>query len=235
MKTHFTKEQLEKEYLTENLNTTELANKYGVDSETIRHHLVKFGIPRRVRGAGGKNIISIEGKKFGRLLVIKKVINNKNTASVWECKCDCGNTTIVLGHSLRKGLTTSCGCVRIEKQLRYHNDLSYSMWNRIITGALSRGLSFDITIEDAWKQYIKQDKKCALSGLEINLVKNLTKDRKLNTASLDRIDSSKGYTKDNIQWLHKDINILKNNYTEKEFLFYCRKIVEYADKPKTIN
>lgn len=30
---------------------------------------------------------------------------------MWECMCDCGNTTIVAGNHLRSGETKSCGCL----------------------------------------------------------------------------------------------------------------------------
>ena len=46
-----------------------------------------------------------------------------------------------------------------------------------------------------------------------------------STASLDRIDSSKGYTIDNIQWLHKDINKMKWDFSQEKFLELCKKIV----------
>lgn len=53
-------------------------------------------------------------------------------------------------------------------------------------------------------------------------------------ASLDRIDSSKGYVKNNLQWLHKDINIMKRHHSEKYFLELCQKITEYARNTKKI-
>ena len=42
-----------------------------------------------------------------------------------------------------------------------------------------------------------------------------------NTASLDRIDSSKGYVKDNVQWVHKDINRMKWNFPQDKFVKLC--------------
>ena len=48
------------------------------------------------------------------------------------------------------------------------------------------------------------------------------------TASLDRIISTNGYTIDNIQWVHKDINELKWDKTYEELLSICKKVVEYA-------
>jgi hypothetical protein len=43
---------------------------------------------------------------------------------------------------------------------------------------------------------------------------------------LDRIDSSKGYTIDNVQWVHKIVNIMKHDVEEKEFFNWCKLITE---------
>ena len=51
-------------------------------------------------------------------------------------------------------------------------------------------------------------------------------DKSKTTASLDRIDSSKGYTTDNIQWVHKDINIMKNDYGNDYFIEICKKVAK---------
>ena len=47
------------------------------------------------------------------------------------------------------------------------------------------------------------------------------------TASLDRIDSSRGYVIDNIQWVHKDINWLKNDWSQKEFIELCSRVANH--------
>jgi len=54
--------------------------------------------------------IDLTGQKFGRLTVIEKA-SIKNKQILWKCLCDCGNEKIVLGNSLKKGLTKSCGCI----------------------------------------------------------------------------------------------------------------------------
>ena len=46
-------------------------------------------------------------------------------------------------------------------------------------------------------------------------------DTTYKTASVDRIDSSKGYIADNIQILHKDINVMKWDFTQDYFLHLC--------------
>ena len=38
----------------------------------------------------------------------------KSKGVYWICKCDCGNETSVIAHSLKKGTTTSCGCYKSE-------------------------------------------------------------------------------------------------------------------------
>ena len=56
----------------------------------------------------------LTGQTFGLLTVIKQYGIDKNSGcALWECKCQCGNTTIVLGHNLTRMKTVSCGCARI--------------------------------------------------------------------------------------------------------------------------
>lgn len=53
----------------------------------------------------------LEGKKFGKLTVIdfNPEKSQKLKASVWNCKCDCGNITTVDRPSLINGKRTDCG------------------------------------------------------------------------------------------------------------------------------
>lgn len=41
------------------------------------------------------------------------------------------------------------------------------------------------------------------------------------TASVDRIDSTKGYTPDNVQWVDKRINFMKQHFSQVEFVELC--------------
>lgn len=58
--------------------------------------------------------LNLEGQRFGRLIVIKRVKTpNENDGHIyWLCQCDCGNTAIVRGNRLISGITTSCGCYK---------------------------------------------------------------------------------------------------------------------------
>ena len=54
-------------------------------------------------------LIDLSGQRFGRLTVIERAANN-GTKTMWECKCDCGNTKVVSGSNLKNGNVKSCGC-----------------------------------------------------------------------------------------------------------------------------
>ena len=58
----------------------------------------------------------ITNVRFGRLVAISKTgKNTKDNYVIWNCKCDCGNECEVDIHSLQKGNTQSCGCLRKER------------------------------------------------------------------------------------------------------------------------
>ncbi len=103
-----------------------------------------------------------------------------------------------------------------------YGEISSSYFNNIKKGAIHRNILFEITIQDVNNQWIKQTGICNLSGQKIEFIS-----QRNYTASLDRIDSSKGYTIDNIQWIHKDINRMKNKFNQQYFVEMCSKIHMY--------
>lgn len=51
-------------------------------------------------------------------------------------------------------------------------------------------------------------------------------------ASIDRIDSSKGYTLDNVQLVCNIVNLMKNTLSIDELCDWCKSIVSYQDDHK---
>lgn len=100
-------------------------------------------------------------------------------------------------------------------------DISGSIFGFIRINAKDRNLEFSITIEYIWNLFLKQNKKCAITN------KTLYFDKKNKTASLDRIDSSKGYIEGNVQWVHKDINLMKHKLSMKELIDLCQLVVDH--------
>ena len=136
------------------------------------------------------------GQKFGRLEVIDFYDLAKGKKTIWLCKCECGEQKTIRNDCLVDGSTRSCGCIsnltgKENKCWKGYGDISKSFWNTIRNGAIKRNLGFDISIEYAWNLYLKQNKRCALTGEEINFGR--TKVDVAKTASLDRIDPTLGY------------------------------------------
>lgn len=120
----------------------------------------------------------------------------------------------------------------IRKEMKRHNikwisedygpiykDISKNLWNNLLRGAKSRNLIVEIKPKDIWDLFIKQNRLCALSGIEIYFGK--TK-REETTASVDRIDSNLGYIITNIQIVHKKINQIKMDISQDDFVYYCK-------------
>jgi len=59
-------------------------------------------------------VIDLTGQKFGRLIVIKRLVNDKYSRALWLCRCICGQVNIVRTSDLNSGNTKSCGCLRKE-------------------------------------------------------------------------------------------------------------------------
>jgi len=122
--------------------------------------------------------------------------------------------------------------IRFQNNWKGFGDLSGDHWKRIVEGAKSRNLPLEVTIEDVWILYEQQNGLCALSGIPIFLrgqtIGMTSKEvHKKTTASLDRIDSTEGYVHGNLQWIHKDLNQMKSNRTQDEFLEWVRKVYSY--------
>ncbi len=106
-----------------------------------------------------------------------------------------------------------------------YGEITGSHWGTIRGGAAVRTLVFEISIQEAWDLFLKQDRKCTLTGWPL-----VMGGYKTRTASLDRIDSSVGYTSDNIQWLHKTVNIAKQSLSDQEFVTLCRAVADNSDR-----
>lgn len=132
-------------------------------------------------------------------------------------------THTTIGRKLRKAGLSIRENRKEAKRSTGYKDLSGTHWRRIVSGAKNRGLDFSISIDSTYQLFLDQNKKCKLSGVDITL-SPLHRDQSDSTASLDRIDSSKGYIEGNVQWVHKNVNIMKQAMSDKEFIDWCKKI-----------
>lgn len=222
---NITKNYLKREYFERGLDTPTIARKCGVKTKRILYLMTKFGLPRRTKFQIGSH--SLEGKVFGKLKVLKRTErdNSKRSGSYWDCQCKCGKKSVVKGTSLVGGFTKSCGC--LWKSASYQEISGEYLWN-LKNNAKKRNLCFGVTSQYLWDLYLSQNKKCALSGEVLKFGDGLN--NKNQTASLDRIDSSKGYEAGNVQWVHKDVNCIKTNMPQEVFLKWVFKIAHHLEE-----
>ena len=173
----------------------------------------------------------LTNKKFGKLTILQFIKDYKGKrGTFWKCKCECGNETFVRRDGLTSGRIISCGCAKYNlgknnHSFKGHEELSATLYNGIKREAKYRNKSFDISMEYLWQLFVNQNRKCSLTGLELTFSK--CSGQSDGTASLDRIDSTKGYIEGNVQWVHKKINMMKQTYSQDEFVELCKMVTEH--------
>jgi len=222
-----TKEFLLEHYQKLGKSIIQISNETKINKTTIGRTLNKFQISKRTcgtrKGKPNKGVMikkddMVIGYRYCMLVIKKKVKGGL------LCVCDCGKEKVLRSSRIRLKQVKSCGCLRKKCGEKHHffkgyEEISQSVYNKIRQKALERNLRFDITIQDMYKIFIAQDKKCAISGVPIKFKINYKDEQ---TASLDRIDSFKPYTIDNIQWVHKKVNTMKWNIGQQEFIDWCK-------------
>lgn len=175
--------------------------------------------------------VDLRGKRFGTWTVLNAYPLSKgpqgNKKVYWKVVCDCGANSEVGAYPLLSGKSLGCySCGRKKLEVDAFNLLC----KQIEYNAIQRGFEFSVAPVFLKRLLVKQNYVCALSGLPIEIATSGAKHRRgETTASLDRVDSSLGYTANNVQWLHKDINLMKLDLPQSRFVELCRKVAGYVD------
>lgn len=216
-----TKKFLEEHYIRQRKSVKTIANEFGIkSSNSISQYIKKYGLSR----SNLKDSSSILTKQFLEEYYVKQNLSLKDVAILAGFQ----RKTIVK-KALQKYKIPEREHTKSEKfkkaieKNRLHPKIPSRYFKSLLHGANRRKIYFNISIDDIWKQFEKQNQKCALSGLDLKFPSFGEKPTK-QTASLDRINSDFGYTKDNIQWLHKDVNKMKWELSQERFLELCKLI-----------
>lgn len=85
--------------------------------------------------------------------------------------------------------------------------------------AKKQNREFTVTVDDILRILIAQNGQCAVTKQKLT---HITRENRVPTnISIDRIDSSKGYTPDNVQLICDIVNMMKRDLTIKEFKYWC--------------
>lgn len=222
-----TKEFLLEKYFKDDFSIYQIAEICGVNHWAIRTLFKKFGIKVKSQKLVLSDYISDEQ-------LMSEYLSGKGTGQI---AIEYGLLSIIhlirrlkeLGVTIRgpKFMTEARKRRDIFQKKDGQGDISSQYWNKIKQGAVKRGLEFNITGEYIWNLFLYQGKKCAITGVDLTLSSGGSKDRRrYQTASLDRIDSSRGYTEENVQWVHKYINRMKGASHDSELYEWAKLIYE---------
>jgi hypothetical protein len=208
----------------------DIGKEFGMSRQLVRWRFTSAGKPvkKAIRDT------DLTGRVSGRLTALHKAPDDprskKNGAAYWTCRCECGKVLNVLGQKIRTKHTQSCGCIRRTGKRHWigHGEISGTYWSVVVRGAEDRGLPMEVTIEHAWDLFLKQKRLCAFTGIELGFSRTRVKSSE-QTASFDRIDSSKGYVVGNVQWVHKHVNVMKQATGDDEFIGWCMTIAHHSE------
>lgn len=157
----------------------------------------------------------------------------------WKCSiCSFEWEATIANRVIRKSKCPSCKKIngRGSKNSRWNGfgEISGKTWATIKKEALRKNQPLEITIQDTWNLFLKQDGKCNLTGKKLIPI-GKRNGKYSGNACLDKIDSTKGFTPNNLQWIDKDIQSIKRNVlTNKEFLLMCESVAKYQASKVTV-
>ena len=183
------------------------------------------------------------GKKFNKMTVLNN-IGNKRV----NCKCECGTIKECSWYDLKRERIKGCGCQRNTPEIR--KNLKLNAYCLIKKGILNKGGDYHqkenrefkyclktikgkgrkncfIDLKDLKEIWEKQKGICVYSKIKLKLPthQNYKPDVNYKIASVDRIDSSQPYTKNNIQFVSRTINYAKNTLSHKEMCEFIDAVV----------
>jgi hypothetical protein len=138
--------------------------------------------------------LDLTGQKFRQLTAVRYTGEaNRHKQRLWECVCDCGNTTVVATRALTSGNTGSCGC---QEGFRKHGGSSkgsYYTWRGMMRRCYNpkdkdyaKYGAAGVVVQDSWHEYT-------------TFAEDMGEPQ--GSQTLHRVDPYGGYTKENCEWV----------------------------------
>jgi hypothetical protein len=190
------------------------------------------------------NSVDYSNKKFNYLTAIKSTDKRMGSNVVWECLCDCGNICYADSGSLKTGNTKSCGCLKVasgKRNIELVNKKSrlpvgYAACNQLFgryrREALSRGLSFSLTVEKFREITSKNCFYCGVEPLQGHYYQKFMNGSYVYNG-IDRLDNNIGYEESNIVTCCWSCNQMKADRTKEQFIEHIRRILLNTDSKRS--
>ena len=160
-------------------------------------------------------VVDLSGQTLGGLYVIRKDVEatGANQRAHYLCRCNhCGCEKVINSNIFRKKSPVSCGCRKAAGYTHPRANPTKKNETRLLNyarrNAKRRGEECGLELKD-----IVIPEFCPVLGIKLEPGSHTHQDC---SPSVDRIDSTKGYTKDNVWIISARANRIKNNATIEE-------------------
>jgi len=185
---------------------------------------------------------NLVGERFGRLLVIAPT-ESKHNRSRWICQCDCGESCVATGKTLREGKKKSCGCIK--REWNKQNQPILAKFNTLPDGVAScnllyavyrwqaarRNYPFELSKEDFRSLTSQNCFYCGKIPLQVHHGASCKTPYTYN--GIDRQDNSLGYTLKNAVPCCRSCNLSKGKRTVEQFVASCQSVVNHQNSKKS--
>lgn len=133
----------------------------------------------------------------------------------------------------RDSRCTKCKGIQNKKAKDRYSDekrLQYVLNSRLLAAknrASSKGIEFQLSLQDLTKLWDKQGGKCAISGIPMTY--ELNQGRVFSNVSIDQVVPGKGYIPENIQLVCMAVNQIKSDFDMQTVLYICKQIINNYD------
>lgn len=162
------------------------------------------------------------GFRFGRLVVVESLGGKRG--GCYRCSCDCGQEIRTYQSNLLRGHTRSCGCLRVYRHPERQVGLR-KLYYRYTNAAKRRGGILGFSLEQFRGLTSSACHYCGASPGKSMRSRSDHSEYLYN--GLDRVDSTKGYTEDNVVPCCAVCNQMKTDMPVGEFLLQIRRIASH--------
>lgn len=204
----------------------------------VAHALLKAGKSRGCKACSAKHrIVDLSGQKFGLWTVLYRV-GSRGNHSYFLCRCDCGTEKQVSLVNLKSGCA---GCFRCAHESAYnarkranielndgdpilHGTREYAQAASCKIRSKLRGMEFGFKTISAGAKWIKDNTPthCPVLGIPLVTGTGHRKGFKRDMPSVDRIDSTRGYTPDNMMVMSMQANTMKSDASKDELIAFAK-------------